>query len=139
MIFRVEAQPFGKQRARTFYDKRSGKMRSITPEKTKSFEDLVRWSYTAAGGQYLGDALIVLRITAFYAIPKSYTKKDKLAAAEHRIRPTTKPDVDNCAKAILDALNGVCYLDDRQVVDLRVEKYYTGGNPYLEISVGAIE
>ena len=64
---------------------------------------------------------------------------DKLAAAEHRIRPTTKPDVDNCAKAILDALNGVCYLDDRQVVDLRVEKYYTGGNPYLEISVGAIE
>ena len=107
MIFRVEAQPFGKQRARTFYDKRSGKMRSITPEKTKSFEDLVRWSYTAAGGQYLGDALIVLRITAFYAIPKSYTKKDKLAAAEHRIRPTTKPDVDNCAKAILDALNGV--------------------------------
>lgn len=75
----------------------------------------MRWSYTAAGGQYLGDALIVLRITAFYAIPKSYTKKDKLAAAEHRIRPTTKPDVDNCAKAILDALNGVCYLDDHAI------------------------
>jgi len=31
-------------------------------------------------------------------------------------------DVDNCAKSILDGMNGVVYLDDNQVVDLRVRK-----------------
>jgi len=31
-------------------------------------------------------------------------------------------DVDNCAKSILDGMNGIVYEDDNQVVDLRVRK-----------------
>ena len=31
---------------------------------------------------------------------------------EHRIRPTVKPDLDNVAKLIYDALNGVAWYDD---------------------------
>ena len=34
-----------------------------------------------------------------------------------------KPDVDNIAKAVLDALNGVAYDDDSQVVELTVKKW----------------
>ena len=39
-----------------------------------------------------------------------------------------KPDVDNIAKAVLDALNGVIWVDDKQVVELTVKKYYGTSN-----------
>ena len=35
-----------------------------------------------------------------------------------------KPDTDNIAKSILDSLNKIAYLDDKQVVDLEVHKFY---------------
>ena len=43
---------------------------------------------------------------------------------EGLIRPHKKPDVDNIAKVVLDALNGLVYTDDKQVTDLRVRKRY---------------
>ena len=43
----------------------------------------------------------------------------------NEIYPTIKPDTDNIAKSILDSLNGIAYLDDKQVVDLRVRKQYS--------------
>lgn len=33
-------------------------------------------------------------------------------------------DVDNLMKSVLDALNGICYLDDSQVIDLRGLKLF---------------
>ena len=41
------------------------------------------------------------------------------------ILPTKKPDADNIAKAILDALNGLAFYDDAQVVYLQVSKRYS--------------
>lgn len=135
--FIVESKPQGKARARTFYDKRADKMRSVTPEKTKSYEDLIRWSYKAAGGQYMGEKLIKVEIQAFYPIPKSFSKKKRNDAIFERIRPTTKPDCDNIIKVVLDALNGVAYYDDKQVVSVSCEKYY-GETGYLRISIQEI-
>ena len=43
----------------------------------------------------------------------------------NEIYPTTKPDTDNIAKSILDSLNGIAYKDDKQIVSLKVDKYYT--------------
>ena len=134
ITFLVEGKPQGKARARTFYDKRVGKMRSITPEQTKSYEDLIRWNYKAAGGQYFGEKLISVDIQAFYPIPQSFSKKKRTEAVTERIRPTTKPDCDNCAKAVLDALNGVAFYDDSQVVDLTVRKFY-GERPYIKVTI----
>ena len=39
-----------------------------------------------------------------------------------------KPDCDNLAKAVLDALNGVLWQDDSQVVELSVSKWYAAGD-----------
>jgi len=38
---------------------------------------------------------------------------------------TITRDIDNLAKLVLDSLNGIGYLDDRQVVDLRLRKKYS--------------
>ena len=134
MKFIVEGKPQGKARARTFYNKRMGKMQSITPEQTKSYEDLIRWSYKAAGGQYLGEKVLCVDISAYYQIPKSFSKKKREDCLTGAIRPTGRVDVDNIAKAVLDALNGVCYLDDRQVVDLTVSKWYAE-KPHIKVSI----
>ena len=37
-----------------------------------------------------------------------------------KMRPTMKPDNDNIAKSVLDALNGLAYVDDKQIVELKV-------------------
>ena len=137
LTFIVEGKPQGKARARTFYDKRVGKMRSVTPEQTKSYEDLIRWSYKAAGGQYMGEKTLQVDIQAFYPIPQSFSKAKRNDAIFERIRPTTKPDCDNVIKAVLDALNGVAYYDDKQVVCVSCNKYY-GKTGYLKITLSEI-
>ena len=132
--FIVNGAPRGKQRARTFYNARMGKMQSITPEATKDYESLIRWSFTQAGGKYMGDKAIALHVLAVYPIPKSFSKSKRQQAEEGKMRPRVKPDVDNIAKAVLDALNGVCYADDKQVVAFSLCKIY-GTEPRLEVEV----
>jgi Holliday junction resolvase RusA-like endonuclease len=41
-----------------------------------------------------------------------------------RVYPTVKPDADKVVRALLDALTGVAYVDDAQVVRLVVDKVY---------------
>lgn len=41
-------------------------------------------------------------------------------------RPAGKPDVDKLARAVLDALTAVVWLDDAQVTDLAAHKFYAG-------------
>ena len=45
-------------------------------------------------------------------------------------------DWDNHAKATCDALNGICFSDDRQIIDGRVRLHR--GNPHVEILLEAI-
>lgn len=53
-----------------------------------------------------------------------YTTKGVLSRGAP-IHATNKPDVDKLARAVLDALTGVVYLDDKQIVDLRAAKRWT--------------
>ena len=82
----------------------------------------------------MGEKLLAAEIQAFYPIPKSTTKKARLAIMQEDIRPQTKPDCDNIIKIVLDALNGVAYYDDKQVVCVSCNKYY-GEMGYLKITL----
>lgn len=124
MQFIVEGKPQGKARARTFYNSREGKMKSITPAQTKSYEDLIRWKYKAAGGKYYGEKTLQVNIEAFYPIPKGFSKAKVNDAIDGKLRPTTKPDCDNIIKVVLDALNSVAYYDDKQVLSVSCSKFY---------------
>jgi len=46
------------------------------------------------------------------------------SAPRRVIRPTTKPDIDKLARASLDAMTGVVFADDSQVVSLALSKCY---------------
>lgn len=47
-----------------------------------------------------------------------------------------KRDLDNLSKAILDALNGIVWVDDKQITKLVLGKVIDRGDPGVMISVG---
>jgi len=118
-----------------------------TPRATKEYEELVRTAYKcAAKGAYFGSIKgseikkqLRVEIIAYFAVPKSYTRGKRLAAENNIIRPTKKPDCDNIGKIVCDALNGAAWDDDAQVVDMRVEKWYTSGDERLEVWISEAE
>ena len=124
MQFIVEGKPQSKLRARTVRNKYTGNVNSYTPEKTVNYENLIRWNYRAAGGEYFGEKTLKVVVQAFYPIPKGFSKAKRERALQGILRPETKPDCDNIVKGILDALNGVAYYDDKQVVSVSCDKYY---------------
>ena len=123
--FVIPGEPCGKGRPR--FDRRTG--RTYTPDKTARYENLVSLEYQAQckGFRFPDEAMLDMRIIAFYGIPKSKSKKVKSQMVDGCIRPTKKPDSSNVLKAIEDALNNVAYHDDAQIVDTQVRRFY--GNP----------
>ena len=96
-----------------------------------AYKQAIRLAYVNAGGDVLGGPVHV-SISCWFARPKSHSKK-RSDAPEPKV---TKPDVDNLAKAILDALNGVAYEDDSQVYWLEVQKRYAGENEDVGTWIG---
>lgn len=140
ICFTVPGKPQGKARARTFYNPKTKGMSSMTPEKTVLYENLIATCYLQEAGdeRFSDDAYLKVRIQVFYEIPKSSTKTKKAAMAAGEILPDKKPDIDNIAKAVLDALNEVAYRDDAQVVELQMRKKYSD-RPRLEICIEELE
>lgn len=119
--FEVEGKPTGKGRPRF---KRMGNfVQTYTPANTAEYEKLVRLKFQNAGG-VITEKPVKIEIIAFFAPPKSVRKKDKAEMLANRILPMKKPDVDNIAKIVLDALNQIAYKDDSQVIELVVKKRY---------------
>jgi Holliday junction resolvase RusA-like endonuclease len=129
MSFTILGQPVGKQRPRVTSNK--GFAQTYTPEKTVNYESLVRLEYARqCGGQRLCGA-VDCQITAYCPIPKSAPKYKRKVMETGKARHTRKPDVDNIAKVICDALNEVAFSDDSSISDLLVRKRY-GKEPRVE-------
>lgn len=67
---------------------------------------------------------LAVRIFAMMPIPPSWPARDRDAALAGTKFPTTKPDADNIGKSAADALNGVVFLDDTQLIRILVVKEY---------------
>lgn len=129
--FVVQGEPVGKGRPKFT---RQG--RTYTPAKTVSYENLVKLEYERQCGMVMFEQKEPLKISinAVFSIPKSKSKKEREKMIAGAIRPTKKPDMDNIAKIICDALNVLAYYDDSQIVELEIEKVY-GEIPKVEISI----
>lgn len=79
-----------------------------------------------------------VQITAIYEPPKSTSKREKARMLSGELLPTKKPDADNIAKVVLDALNGVAYRDDSQIVRLMVKKEY-GEESGLRVQISEVD
>ena len=118
--FNIPGKVQAKQRPRF-----NGKF-AYSPKETIAYENWVRTCYLEKyRGQPILENPLKVKIIAYYEIPKSTSKKRRLEMKDDKVFPTVKPDTDNIAKSILDSLNNIAYLDDKQVVKLEVEKYYS--------------
>jgi len=128
----LSGQPVGKGRPRFT---RAG--RTYTPAKTKEYEQKLRQAaILAMKDQDREPTEMPCRVVilAQFQIPKSWPKYKQQAAltGEGNYKPG-KPDIDNIAKAALDAMNGIVFKDDALVSKLEVEKRY--GQPLLIATV----
>ena len=134
ICFEIPGKPQGKARARTFYNSKLGKMQSITPANTVLYENLIKHCYLETKCEpFLDKVPLEVEITACFPIPKSATKKDRERIKLMEYYPTKKPDADNIAKVVCDALNGLAYKDDAQVIDLTVHKRF--GDPKVIVKI----
>ena len=123
VTFTVPGQPVGKGRARV--GRAGGFVRMFTPEKTATYESTIAlFADQAMAGQALITGPVRLRLICRFAIPDSWSKKKRGQALQGAIYPATKPDADNITKAVCDAVNGIVWKDDAQVVELSVKKWY---------------
>lgn len=123
--FHVPGAVVGKMRARI--GKVGAHARMFTPEKTVNYEGFVKFCAMQAlrkdGGAQM-DGPVQVNLLIGVAIPMSWSKKKHAQALSGEIYPTSKPDLDNAVKSIFDAMNGVVYRDDAQVVTTVVKKRY---------------
>ena len=98
---------------------------AYTPERTVLYENLIKTEYERqCGHKFEDDAALAMKIQVVYSPPRSATKKMREEMLAGKRLPTKKPDVDNIAKVVCDALNGVAYRDDVQITELSVSKRY---------------
>ncbi len=132
--FTVPIAPIGKGRPRLG---RGG--RTYTPEATVSYGRAIAAQARAAMGcgQPSAEHLWRVRVVAFTPRPASRPRDMEAAAwkAGSAAMRRTKPDVDNVLKLVLDALNGVVWGDDAQVVSATVERWMAPADSAAGIDV----
>lgn len=121
ILFNFNIKPRGKGRPR-FGRSRSGHPVAYTDQATRDYETKLM---EMAGDQMVEkgvdpiDGAKYVMIWASFKKPKSWPKKKREATTRH----LSKPDADNIAKSVCDALEGVAYTGgDESICYLRVIK-----------------
>jgi crossover junction endodeoxyribonuclease RusA len=129
--FTVYGKPEPKGSTRSFQHAATGRV--VT---TADAKGLKLWAYTvrSAAQERAGVLLegpVRLELGFFLTRPRS-------VSVRKRPYPTAKPDLDKLTRAVKDALTGVLWQDDAQVVLLIAQKVYTPGPSGVHVTVGTV-
>lgn len=117
----LELDRLTKQRPRTNFYTRS----VYTPAQTKEREQKIGFEFKRQNREWVcAEGAVTLFLTFEIKIPSKARKEERLKMLNQEILPTVKPDIDNTLKLVMDALNGIAYKDDTQVVNCIVSKMY---------------
>lgn len=134
--FTYKGEAVGKGRPRV--SRRGNYVHTYTPEKTRNFEDAIRFEFMAGNCEtmpvYDREVSLKANILIGVSIPKSYPKYKQALCRCRMIAPNKKPDIDNILKSIFDALNGYAFADDVQIVQIFAEKVYAD-EPFVEVTI----
>ena len=121
--FEIPGDPVPKGRPR--FARRGTFVQTYTDSKTLEYETLVGFKARQAIGAsepLKGHLTVYLYLR--YAVPASYSKKRTEACLNGFDYPK-RVDLDNCYKSITDAMNGIVYVDDSQIVEAHILKCYS--------------
>lgn len=111
----------------------NGKRRYTPPKQAAAMREIQLRAMQAFRGRDFFEGALHVEIEAVYTAPPSWSAKKK-AETEYK---TSKPDVDNLCKLILDALTGIIWKDDQIVSHIEVTKRY-GDSPYTSVFIEPI-
>ena len=121
ITFSAAGEPRGKGRPRVFVQ--AGRAIATTDPRTREYEaSLRRIAVDVMGAREPLEGPLSLSLRFRLSPPASMTKRQRAAVLAGEQPYFGRIDVDNCAKAIADALNGVCWRDDKQIVRLFATK-----------------
>jgi Holliday junction resolvase RusA-like endonuclease len=80
------------------------------------------------------DSPLRLSILAVFPRPSDRIWKKRPMVREYK---ASKPDGDNLAKSILDALNGLLWRDDSLIADMRITKIIANGDEQPKVYISA--
>ncbi len=127
VYFEVRGDPVPKARARTV--RKGGRTWSFTPKRVAAWEKMVKAEAEKHFDAPLPGPIMV--VMTFYM--------DRPASRRTETWVPTTPDLDNLEKAVLDALNGIAYVDDRFVVAKNAQKRYVRRDePRVEVRVTSL-
>lgn len=127
----IPGDPCGKGRPRFT---RTG--HAYTPAKTRAYEKRIRKLFLDKYGAHFTplEGPLEMEILVGFPVPKSASKKRRIEMTWGRECPTKRPDLSNAVKACEDALNGLAYKDDSQIVSFAAVKQYLT-TPKTEIKI----
>jgi Holliday junction resolvase RusA-like endonuclease len=130
MKFRVYGQVRGQARPRTSFKNHIVYKR----KEDREFENRIKEAYINAGGINFGDKPIKLTVITHRELPQSRPKRIE---SELDI---FKPDASNILKAVEDALNGIAYNDDKQILDSRcIKANRERGSEFMDIEISVYQ
>ena len=129
----IEGKPIPKGRPRF---KRIGNFISTyTPSETVKKEQEIKDIFLIKYPKHIPlEGAVAFEAIVYMPIPKSTSKKKTQKMINDEIKPIKRPDLDNIGKLVLDALNGLAFKDDSQVILFHTEKKYSN-RPRIKIKV----
>lgn len=138
--FVVPGVPVSKGRPRFTIIKPKGRepfVSTYTPPETRKAEaDFATCAKQTRPRQAFAGA-VRLRLLFVFPVPESWPQRRRAEALAGRVPHTTKPDADNLLKLVKDALNGIFWQDDKQIVEVEMRKRY-GPAPCTVVDVEEI-
>ena len=136
--FVVEGRPVPQGSMVASYNKKQG----VAHVHHQQGEALAMWRgliRVAARAEGIKPSALPVRLTVQFGMPRPKAQMKLqggryVPKAEHYYaRPATAPDIDKLLRAVCDALTGIAYADDSQIVEVMVSKVY-GEMTFIEVS-----
>ena len=110
-----------------------GQIRVFDPTKSREWKQHVRAQaalYMADGRVMFGEGPLEMALSFELLRPKSAPKRITM--------PAKRPDLSNFLKGVEDALRGVCFRDDAQLVQITMDKHF-GERPGVAVSIWPVK
>lgn len=120
LIIEIHSTP--KPQKQTRFHLQKGKFFASDPSKTE--KEQIQWQVRPYAPQNPFTGPIHLELTFLLPIPTTATKIMKKGMSNGIVHHLKRPDIDNLSYLIVNALKGIIYEDDCQIVDLNLHKRY---------------
>lgn len=118
LIFAIKPVPKGRPRLSRYGG-------AYTPKETVEFENAIKALVKGQFRRHPIEGPLAVEVKLFFKAPKKASK------------PYPRGDLDNYVKAVLDALNGVVWVDDAQIIGIAAFKGYDERD-HIELIVAPI-